>query len=247
MCVNDLLCTGAEPLFFLDYFATANLDPEQLKEFFTTLKEACAVSGAALIGGETAELPGLYHEGHFDAAGFSVGVVDQEKAWSVEKVKEGDAVLAISSSGFHSNGYSLLRKIFGEDGGNFVTELMEPTKLYWPLVKAFKESGLFDSVRVAAHITGGGMDNISRVVPDGLKVNLNDWEWKSIYKVAQVKSNLETDEMLKTFNCGIGFLLVVDSNKISELKSVISKVHSMDVVTEGVVGKSDDGGKWVIK
>ncbi len=248
MCVNDLLCTGAEPLFFLDYFATSSLDEAQLKEFFTTLKEACSKSGAALIGGETAELPGLYKKGHFDAAGFSVGVVDQDKAWTVDDVKEGDLVLGISSSGFHSNGYSLLRKIFGEDGGDFSSELMEPTKLYWPLVKALKNTGLSSAVRVCAHITGGGMDNISRVLPEGLMIELKDWDWKEIYKVAQEKSKQTKNEMHKTFNCGIGFLMVVDPLKMTELKTLISEVSEMEIVTTGEVHKkTNESPQWLIK
>lgn len=247
MCVNDLLCTGAEPLFFLDYFATSNLNEDQLKEFFTSLKEACSVSGAALIGGETAELPGLYQDGHFDAAGFSVGVVDQDSAWSVEKVQEGDLVLGVGSSGFHSNGYSLLRKIFGEDGGEYASELMEPTKLYWPIVKKLKEAKLDQSVRIAAHITGGGMDNISRVLPDGLKAEIKDWDWKEIYTVAMDKANLSKHEMHKTFNCGIGFMMVVDSDKASEVEALISDLSDMEVVTKGVISKRSDGDqKWFI-
>ncbi|MGH1468278.1 MAG: phosphoribosylformylglycinamidine cyclo-ligase [Bdellovibrionales bacterium] len=247
MCVNDLLCTGAEPLFFLDYFATSNLKEDQLKEFFATLKEACTESGAALIGGETAELPGLYSDGHFDAAGFSVGVVDQEKAWTVNKVKDGDLAVAVSSSGFHSNGYSLLRKIFGENGGDYAQELMEPTKLYWPLVKALKENGLFDSVRVAAHITGGGMDNISRVVPEGFGVELQKWEWKDRYKVAMEKANLTENEMYKTFNCGIGFLMIVDKDKIDEVSGVVKSVQGMELVTSGKVCAVKSDQKWEIK
>lgn len=248
MCVNDLLCTGAEPLFFLDYFATSNLDEAQLKEFFTTLKMACTESGAALIGGETAELPGLYKKGHFDAAGFSVGVVDQADAWTVDKVNEGDLVMGIASSGFHSNGYSLLRKIFGEDGGDYAKELMEPTKLYWPLVKALKSKGLSDAVRVCAHITGGGMDNISRVLSKDLSIELKDWDWKNIYKIAQEKSKQTREEMHKTFNCGIGFLMVVDPEKADEATTLISEVAGMDIVTSGRVNKKDAGGRqWTIR
>ncbi len=247
MCVNDLLCTGAEPLFFLDYFATSHLDPDQLKEFFQTLKKACDESGAALIGGETAELPGLYHKGHFDAAGFSVGVVDEKKAWSADKVKEGDVLMALSSSGFHSNGYSLLRKIFGEDGGEHSSALMTPTKLYWPFVKALKESGLYDGVRVSAHITGGGMDNLSRVLPNGLMAELDDWVWEPIYKTAQEKAQVSKIEMLKTFNCGVGFVLVVDHEKANQIESLIDEVSQMSLVTKGLVTKAHGEQKWVIK
>lgn len=239
MCVNDLLCTGAEPLFFLDYFATSKLDEEKLKEFITTLKNACAESGAALIGGETAELPGLYSKGHFDAAGFSVGVVDKDKAWSASKVQEGDVFLGLASSGFHSNGYSLLRKIFGENGGEFSKELMEPTKLYWPLIKKIKDRGLDTEVRSCAHITGGGMDNLSRVLPLGLGVQIKKWEMPKIFKTAQTKAELEMSEMYKTFNCGIGFGMIVSKETSEQIIQLIEETEGQSLVTSGVVNKSE--------
>jgi len=238
MCVNDLLCTGAEPLFFLDYFATSKLDELQLKEFITTLKEACAESGAALIGGETAELPGLYSKGHFDAAGFSVGVVDKDKAWSSQKVEAGDVYIGLSSSGFHSNGYSLLRKIFGEDGGAFAADLMMPTRLYWPVIQKIKQLGLDAKVRSSAHITGGGMDNLSRVLPKGLGVELAKWELPKIFKTAQSKADLPASEMLKTFNCGMGFGLVVSAAVEREVVSLIESTPNQSVVTTGKIVKS---------
>ncbi len=247
MCVNDLLCTGAEPLFFLDYFATSKLKEEQLKEFFTNLRKACTQSGAALIGGETAELPGLYSAGHFDAAGFAVGVVDEEKAWTTKKVQKGDHILGISSSGFHSNGYSLLRRIFGENGGEYVDELMKPTKLYWPLVKALKDKGLMRAVRVSAHITGGGMDNINRIMPDGLGVELKDWNWEEIYTVAMSKANLTKEQMYKVFNCGIGFFIIIDPNHFKQVLKVIKMVLGMQIVTSGHVCKMVGIQKWRIK
>lgn len=245
MCVNDLLCTGAEPLFFLDYFATSKLNEVQLKEFITTLKEACAESGAALIGGETAELPGLYSKGHFDAAGFSVGVVDKDKAWSAQKVKEGDVFLGLASSGFHSNGYSLLRKIFGENGGDFAEELMVPTKLYWPLVKKIKDLNMDDKVRSSAHITGGGMDNLSRVLPKGLGLKIKTWEFSNILKSAQEKAGLSKDEMFKTFNCGIGFGLIVDKNFEKEICALIEETKGQSLVTRGDVVVSDKS--WCVE
>jgi len=239
MCVNDLLCTGAEPLFFLDYFASSKLDEEKLKEFITTLKSACAESGAALIGGETAELPGLYKKGHFDAAGFSVGVVDKDKAWSTNKVKDGDVFLGLASSGFHSNGYSLLRKIFGEDGGDHAKKLMEPTKLYWPLVKKIKETGLDLEVRSCAHITGGGMDNLSRVLPKGLGIKIKKWDMPEIFNTAKDKANLEMSEMFKTFNCGIGFGMVISKNSKDKIIKMIEDTPGQSLVTTGLVCSSD--------
>jgi phosphoribosylformylglycinamidine cyclo-ligase len=245
MCVNDLLCTGAEPLFFLDYFATSKLDEVQLKEFITTLKNACAESGAALIGGETAELPGLYNKGHFDAAGFSVGVVDKDKAWSANKVKDGDVFLGLASSGFHSNGYSLLRKIFGEDGGDHAKALMEPTKLYWTLIKKIKDQGLDAEVRSCAHITGGGMDNLSRVLPKDLGVKIKTWEFPQIFKDAMSKGDLDKSEMFKTFNCGIGFGMVVSPDSKDKIIKLIEETPGQSLVTTGLVHKSDSS--WSVE
>jgi len=240
MCVNDLLCTGAEPLFFLDYFASSKLDETLLKEFITTLKEACAESGAALIGGETAELPGLYSKGHFDAAGFSVGVVDKDKAWSAHKVQEGDVYLGIASSGFHSNGYSLIRKIFGEDGGEHVAALMEPTRLYWPLIKKIKNEGFDDQVKSCAHITGGGMDNLSRVLPEGLGVQIDPWELPPIFKTAMDIGKIEMSEMYKTFNCGMGFGMVVSAESKNKIIKLIEECPGQELVTTGLIVKSNE-------
>lgn len=235
MCANDLLCVGAEPLFFLDYFASSKLDSEALKDFFTNLKQACFESHLALIGGETAELPGLYAHGHFDAAGFCVGVVDKDKIWSPEKVQKDDRCLFIESSGFHSNGYSLLRKIFGEDGGEYKKELMTPTKLYWPLVKALRET---EAVKSCAHITGGGLDNILRALPEGLGLRVKDWQWKAIFTEAKKKSGLSKEEMLKTFNCGVGLSLIVAKDSLDSVK-IICENTGFKVVTEGEVFSSE--------
>ncbi len=245
MCVNDMLCIGAEPLFFLDYFATSKLDEDQLKSFFTGLKKACNESGTALIGGETAELPGLYQTGHFDCAGFSVGVVDEEKAWSPEKVVEGDVFVGISSSGFHSNGYSLLRKVFGDDGGEMSEELLSPTKLYWPLVKALKDAGLDSDIRSGCHITGGGMDNITRALPKNLGVEIKDWELPKLFKVTQDKGNITRENMLLTFNCGMGFGFFIAKDSLNKFKEVVENTKDFDLVTSGEVVSSFTGWKIV--
>lgn len=239
MCVNDLLCTGATPLFFLDYFATSALSEDQLKEFFVSLKEACHKSGASLIGGETAELPGLYQKGHFDAAGFSVGVVDQNRAWGPHKVKEGDLVLGLASSGFHSNGYSLLRKIFGEDGGEFADDLMTPTKLYWPVVKEIqKNRALFDGVHACAHITGGGMDNLLRVLPEGLGVELQNWSKTKLYEEAKRRAGLSDQDMYTTFNSGLGMAFVLDSKLEKDFVNALPEDY--EVTTKGRVVVSSE-------
>ncbi len=243
MCANDLVCVGAEPLFFLDYFASSKLDPEFLKVFFKELKAACSKSNMALIGGETAELPGLYEKGHFDAAGFSVGVVDKAKMWSPVKVKNNDKLLLVGSSGFHSNGYSLLRKIFGEDGGEFKTELMEPTVLYWPLVKKIKNIA---GVRACAHITGGGLDNLLRVLPKGSLASIKKWQWSNLLTETQKRSGLSTDEMFKTFNCGVGLILVVSEEDSKKVAQYIEE--DFNLISTGVVELSKDRSesKWFV-
>ena len=230
MCANDLICVGAVPLFFLDYFASSHLKPEFLKVFFKELKKACSKSNMALIGGETAELPGLYSNGHFDAAGFSVGVVDKEDMWGPHKVSNHDRLLLIASSGFHSNGYSLLRKLFGEDGGDYKEDLMKPTLLYWPLIERLKPIG---GVKACAHITGGGMDNLLRVLPHGSQSTIKDWEWTPIVKEASKRSGLSKEDMLKTFNCGVGLVLVVSEERLSEIKDQIHTHTHYDLVSEG--------------
>ena len=243
MCANDLVCVGAEPLFFLDYFASSQLDQEFLKEFFTELKRACTESNMALIGGETAELPGLYSKGHFDAAGFSVGVVEKEDIWGPHKVSDGDKLLLIPSSGFHSNGYSLLRKLFGEDGGDFKNELMKPTTLYWPLIKKLKKVG---GVKACAHITGGGMDNLLRVLPKGTKASIKNWEWSPVLKQAHERSGLSKDELLRTFNCGVGLVLVIDEAKSKEIQDQIT--GEFEFVSTGSIRLNQGvDSSWVIE
>ena len=243
MCANDLVCVGAEPLFFLDYFASSHLEPEFLKVFFKELKRACAESNMALIGGETAELPGLYSKGHFDAAGFSVGVVDKEEIWGPHKVSDGDRLLLIASSGFHSNGYSLLRKLFGEDGGEFKKELMTPTLLYWSLIKKLKNLG---NIKACAHITGGGMDNLLRVLPKGSYAAIKDWDWTSLLKEAHKRSGLSKEDMLKTFNCGVGLVLVVSQEGFKSTKNLITLDY--DLVSEGFVKiENSQASYWAIE
>lgn len=244
MCVNDLLCTGAEPLFFLDYFATSSLSEDQLKVFFTNLKTACEESGAALIGGETAELPGLYQYGHFDCAGFSVGVVDKEEIWSPARVKKGDYFVGIASSGFHSNGYSLLRSAFEDDGGEHADAFLIPTKLYWPLVKRIKEGGI--DINAACHITGGGLDNLGRVLPsEDLCVEVNAWKWPDIFHVVQKKADIEPIEMLTTFNCGMGFGFILEKGQSEALKTLVAETKGFEVVTDGEI--VEDAKAWRLK
>lgn len=217
MCVNDLICTGGSPLFFLDYLAMGKLDLNQAKEILSSIKNACNQSDLALIGGETAEMPGVYQNDDFDCAGFAVGVVDEKKKWGAARVKAGDVLIALPSSGFHSNGYSLVRKLFADESPAFKKTLLTPTFLYVEFMESLKKK--FD-IKAAAHITGSGMENLPRVIPANLFCELNRWDFSELFMKAQIKAALNFDEMLKTFNCGVGFVLVVspkDKDKVLKL------------------------------
>ncbi|MEM7646260.1 MAG: phosphoribosylformylglycinamidine cyclo-ligase [Pseudomonadota bacterium] len=241
MCANDLICTGAQPLFFLDYFATSKLELEQAQPFLKGLRQACHDSQMALIGGETAEMPGLYQPKDFDCAGFAVGIVDREKILGPDRVSVGDAVIGVSSSGFHSNGFSLLRRLFEapevmkENGQTLLT----PTALYVNLVvEALKSL----DVSAVAHITGGGIHNLSRVLPEGLGVELNSWDMPEIFRKAQDLSAQKGDElsmsqMLETFNCGVGLVMVVPQTGVDSLKQMIT-THGFKAFDLGVMEKS---------
>jgi phosphoribosylformylglycinamidine cyclo-ligase len=207
MCVNDLICCGARPLFFLDYYATGKLDQTAARTFLQSVREACVESDCALIGGETAEMPGVYRDNDFDAAGFSIGIVDEDKMLGPKRVKIGADLIGISSNGFHSNGFSLLRKLFEHDLETWKDRLLRPTHLYPRLVLKLAAE---DKLQAVAHITGGGMENIPRVLPEGTRVRLLDWAWPDEFIEVQDRSGLSRVEMLKTFNCGIGLVLIVD-------------------------------------
>ncbi|MGB0832947.1 MAG: phosphoribosylformylglycinamidine cyclo-ligase [Psychrobium sp.] len=233
MCVNDLIVQGAEPLFFLDYYATAKLDVDVATQVVTGIGKGCELSGCALIGGETAEMPGMYHGDDYDMAGFCVGVVEKEDVIDGTKVSDGDALIALASSGPHSNGFSLIRKVLevsGEDpateldGKSIADHLMEPTRIY---VKNCLEVIEKHSVHALSHITGGGFwENIPRVLPNNLKANIkgDSWQWPVIFNWLQEKGNIETYEMYRTFNCGVGMILVVPQN---ELESALSQFKEL--------------------
>ncbi len=220
MCVNDILTVGAEPLFFLDYYATGKLNLEHAKSFLTGLRKACEESGCALVGGETAEMPGFYSKDEFDCAGFAVGIVDQEKALGPHRVQEGDIVLGVSSSGFHSNGYSLLRKVFEKDMDEWRDELLKPTALYTTLAKNLLTT---EGVRAFAHITGGGVENIPRVFPQDMGLILNRWEWPLAFKEVQQRSEMSNLQMLETLNCGIGWVAIINPKTLASAKTMIKK------------------------
>ncbi len=231
MCVNDLICCGAQPLFFLDYYATGKLDVDAAKIFLQGVRRACHESGAALIGGETAEMPGMYQGRDFDAAGFAVGIVDEDDLLGPHRVEIGDRVIGIRSSGFHSNGYSLVRKIFADEIENELKEakplnekshwrdlLLAPTHLYAKVVLALKAKGLLHAV---ANVTGGGMENLPRVMPKGTTLALIDWAWPDVFIELQDRSGLSRIEMLKTLNCGIGMALTVKPAHVNEVEAML--------------------------
>ncbi|NOD29395.1 phosphoribosylformylglycinamidine cyclo-ligase [Ruegeria atlantica] len=232
MCVNDLICQGAEPLFFLDYFATGRLDTDTAARIIEGVAEGCAQSGCALIGGETAEMPGMYPDGDFDLAGFAVGAMERG-ADLPAGVQAGDVLLGLASNGVHSNGYSLVRKLvelsglgwdspspFGE--GNLGEALLTPTRLYVkPALAAVRAGG----VHALAHITGGGLtENLPRVLPQGLgaQIDLDSWQLPPVFGWMAKTGSIVESEMLKTFNCGIGLIVVCEADKADELSSLLS-------------------------
>lgn len=220
MCVNDIVCQGAKPLFFLDYFATGALSPEQVASVVSGVAEGCRQSGAALIGGETAEMPGFYPAGEYDVAGFAVGVVDKKKIINGSKIKAGDVLIGLKSSGIHSNGYSLVRKLWGEDmaelekyderlGGRVIDVLLTPTKIYVKSILALIEKV---KVKGIAHITGGGfIENIPRIFPEGIgcRIDTKSYEVPAIFKIMQQKAKITKEQIYNTFNMGIGMVVCV--------------------------------------
>lgn len=236
MCVNDLICTGGEPLLFLDYYACGELRLADAKSFLTGLRKACHEASSLLIGGETAEMPGVYQAGHFDCAGFAVGVVDQSKILGPHKVKKGDRLIAVASSGFHSNGYSLLRKVFADDMEKWKDELLRPTALYVSLAQALKGGR---ELKAMAHITGGGLDNVPRILPKGLRANLQAWSVPSPFMEVKKRTGLSWQEILTSLNCGIGLVLVVSpKGEAAALKKIKLAGHQAWSFGEVVTQKS---------
>ncbi|MCF2872683.1 phosphoribosylformylglycinamidine cyclo-ligase [Octadecabacter sp. G9-8] len=249
MCVNDLVCQGAEPLFFLDYFATGKLELDQATRIINGIAKGCELSGCALIGGETAEMPGMYPEGDFDLAGFSVGAMERGEDLP-KNVVEGDVLIGITSNGVHSNGYSLVRKIVENSGlgwddaspfsdGTLGEALLAPTTLYVKgCVAALKKP---DMVHALAHITGGGLtENLPRVLPEGLgaTVELNAWTPPAVFKWLADQANLAESEMLKTFNCGIGMVAVVARDQAQAAGDLIEAAgHDVAVIGEITAGE----------
>ncbi len=234
MCVNDIVCQGAKPLFFLDYFATGSLSPEKVATVVSGIAEGCRQSGAALIGGETAEMPGFYPEGDYDIAGFAVGAVDRSNIINGSGIKEGDVLIGLKSSGIHSNGYSLVRKLFGEDisvlekfdselGAKPIDVLLTPTRIYVKSILSLIEKV---HIKGIAHITGGGfIENIPRIFPEGIGCEIvkNSYEVPAVFRVMQKRAGISDSQIYNTFNMGIGMVVCVAE---SDVKATVSQLES---------------------
>lgn len=221
MCVNDLICVGADPLFFLDYYACGKLHLPRAQRFLASVRRACAESNCALIGGETAEMPGVYKDDDFDCAGFAVGVVDETKILGAKRVKVGDALIAVPSSGFHSNGYSLLRKVFSDDAEQWADVLMTPTALYTRLVKELRAK--VKGLKACANITGGGLENIPRVLPKGTVARLQPWRIPDPFLEVRRRAQMNYRDLVTTLNCGVGFVVIVDARDEQKALKIIRK------------------------
>lgn len=252
MCANDILCQGAKPLFFLDYIATGKLIPEKMANIVEGVSNGCIKAGCALIGGETAEMPGFYKEDEYDIAGFCVGVVDKKKIIDGSKIEEGDYIIGLASSGVHSNGFSLVRKIvfdkqkmdvndyIEELGMTIGEELLKPTRIYtkpvYDLVEKFNIKGL-------SHITGGGFyENIPRMLPQGLTAHIDTSKIKTpaIFKLLQKWGNIEAKEMYATFNMGIGMVMAVDKEKLTDITNYLVELGEEFTIL-GEIKKGNEG------
>ena len=255
MCVNDLVVQGAEPLFFLDYYATGKLDVDVAADVVKGIADGCVQSGCALVGGETAEMPGMYHAGDYDLAGFCVGVVEKSEIIDGSRVKNGDALIALGSSGPHSNGYSLVRKVIDVAGINPATELLDnkplsehvlaPTKIYVKSVLALIKQA---DVHAIAHLTGGGFwENIPRVLPKNTKAVIDEksWKWPSVFNWLQEKGNIDTYEMYRTFNCGVGMVIALPQEQV-ETALAILKQAGENAWLIGHIEHAEDGAEQVV-
>jgi phosphoribosylformylglycinamidine cyclo-ligase len=252
MCVNDLIVQGAEPLFFLDYYASGKLDLDVATAVVASIAEGCKLAGCALIGGETAEMPGMYSDGDYDLAGFCVGAVERDQVLTADKIADGDVLLGLTSSGIHSNGFSLVRRLAADKGWKLdrpalfdqdvilIDALMAPTRIYvkslLPLVRTGK-------IHAMAHITGGGLlENIPRVLPAGLHayVDADSWEQPRLMAFLQAQGNIEPEEMARTFNCGVGMVIAVAESDVTDVTALLEAagevVHRIGYIAAGEKG-----------
>lgn len=262
MCVNDLIVQGAEPLFFLDYYATGKLDNEVATAVVAGIAEGCKQAGCALIGGETAEMPGMYADDDYDLAGFCVGAVERSDVLTADKIADGDVLLGLASSGVHSNGFSLVRRLATDKGWNLdrpalfdqniklIDALMAPTKIY---VKSLLPQVRNGKVHAMAHITGGGLlENLPRVLPENLHafVDADAWEQPRLMAYLQAQGNIEPEEMARTFNCGVGMVIAVAEENVAsvtaDLEAAGEAVHRIGHIASGEKGCTVSGksGTW---
>jgi phosphoribosylformylglycinamidine cyclo-ligase len=247
MCVNDVLCQGAKPLFFLDYIATGKVKAEKIADIVKGIADGCLLAGCALVGGETAEMPDFYAEGEYDIAGFAVGIVDKKKMIDGSRIKKGNVVIGIPSSGIHSNGYSLVRKLFfdklgmstedkiSELGTTLGEALITPTKIYAKACNAVFEKSEVNGI---IHITGGGFyENIPRIIPEGLGVSIRLGSWKilPIFQYIKQKGNIELKEMFSTFNMGIGMMMIVNRGQKETVLAALEKAGEKPAVIGEIV------------
>lgn len=254
MCVNDIACAGGEPLFFLDYIACGKNYPEKIARIVSGVAEGCVQSGAALIGGETAEMPGFYPEDEYDLAGFAVGVVDEKDLITGKDLKAGDVLIGIASSGVHSNGFSLVRKVFSMDaktlgtyheelGGTLGETLLSPTKIYVRALRSVKEAGVV--IKACSHITGGGFyENVPRMLKDGVRavIDKNSYEVPPIFRMLAREGQIEEKMMYNTYNMGIGMVLAVDAADREKTVEAIAAAGE----TSYVIGRIEEGEKGVV-
>ncbi len=262
MCVNDLIVQGAEPLFFLDYYASGKLETDVAIAVVASISEGCKQAGCALIGGETAEMPGMYSDGDYDLAGFCVGAVERDQVLTADKIAQGDVLLGLASSGVHSNGFSLVRRLAADKGWKLdrpalfdqdvllIDALMEPTRIYvkslLPLVRQGK-------IHAMAHITGGGLlENIPRVLPEGLHAHVDAdlWAQTRLMAFLQAQGAIEPEEMARTFNCGVGMVIAVDPSEVDDVKAALEgageTIHQIGHIAAGEKGCTVSGseGTW---
>ncbi|MCR5608877.1 MAG: phosphoribosylformylglycinamidine cyclo-ligase [Lachnospiraceae bacterium] len=253
MCVNDIACAGGEPLFFLDYIACGKNEPEKIATIVKGVADGCMQAGAALIGGETAEMPGFYPIDEYDLAGFAVGIVDKKNLIDGSTIKAGDTIVGIASSGIHSNGYSLVRKVFSMNteslntyfeslGGTLGEKLITPTKIYVKALKSVKNSGV--TIKGCSHITGGGFyENVPRMLPEGVRavVNKNSYVVPPIFDMLSKDGDIKEDMMYNTYNMGIGMMLAVDKNDVDKTMEAIKAAGE----TPYVIGEIISGDKGI--
>lgn len=259
MCVNDLLVCGAEPLFFLDYYATGKLDVDTATKVVSGIGEGCLQSGCALIGGETAEMPGMYQDEDYDLAGFCVGVVEEDEIITGNSVSEDDVLIAIKSNGAHSNGYSLIRKVIEVsntaidtdimlDGMAFKDAMMAPTKIYVKSIQNLQKAIGNDNIHAMAHITGGGLtENLPRVLPNELtaQIDTNSWQFSELFNWLQTNGNIEQMEMYRTFNCGVGFVVVVPKSQEESTLDILNQAGETAWKIGEIVKRDDTNGDAV--